>query len=323
MDTEHALNIKGHLLLLSTRVKCLEEELKRVQSEKINVEKSIIEWKNVKSNQENDLNRRLAHIECKYSKENAEINKLIKITEDIVDKKVAEKNALVNALKETNLLDNLDGDVTLINWDDLKQKAISACSNKISDNLYKKAKIISESVRKGRTNIDELLRIRSSIDDVVKGCKIKLKSLEQTNAEAEIKHDLMDQKIEKLKVDNDRLKLLIKQCASTDEPLPEFVSNNVRAKFISFLDSDDPKELKQGLEKLYSRQSRIIKMLRHKEGRMIRDCNMLQVAADQTADYLQYYIRFIQSFDSSMADDMDFYIPNMDFGANLTPSTSN
>lgn len=102
-----------------------------------------------------------------------------------------------------------------------------------------------------------------------------------------------DNRVNKLKTANERLNLLIKQCCN--EPVSGFTARNVREKCQSFLTSSSEQELWEGLKKYESRQRRVIKLLKHKESKLSKEYNLLEIAKDQTADDGLFYVSIIAS----------------------------
>lgn len=310
METEQALTAKKHINILQSRVDHLEKELLRVQEEKNSVEWLIKDWENLQITQENEFSQRLLDVENRYRKDEADVMKQINVTRFVVDKKKEERDALICALKQTTFLEYLDDDLTKVDWNTLKMKALNGNKQKNHNNVLAKAEPFSQSLEKAKHNMKEMIDLRNSVMSLKTQFDNKHSQFREINLVASANCLEKEKQIEKYRSENERLKLLIKQCAISDEPISEFVTQNIRAKYHSFLDSNNPNDLITGLKKFQQRQSKMIRMLRFMECRIIRDCNLLQVASEQTADHTQYYIGLKHRAETTF--DIDFSLPNND-----------
>lgn len=317
MDPQQAVSMGRHISILQKRIDNLEKELKRVQGEKNNVETAIRVWKNYRNNQDHEYSQRMLDIDVRYKKETDEVKKQIKLVRTLVFKRQEEKASLICLLKQTNLIDEIDDDIDEINWTKLKDMASKAKHMKNPVILNKRTRIFDDLLTRFRGNMSDLLTLKDSVLEIKNQFDKKHLQFKNCNLSAANNNTEKDKQIDKYKSENERLNLLIRQCAMSDEPMNNFVSDNIRAKCHSFLDTDNHDDLLQGLRKFQARQSRMIKLMKFMECRHIRDCNLLQVALDETTDHTKYYTNLRHQINTRT--DIDFALNSDIYQENFSP----
>lgn len=308
MQTEQAVSVGRHISILQKRVDNLEKELRRVQDEKNNVEVAIQSWQYFRDKQDHEYSQRMLDVDVRFKKEMSEVEKQIALARSLVDKKLDERDALMSLLKQTNLIDDIHDDFDKLNWSKLRNLALKSNRPGCSEKMMEKISKFNELSAKFRSDMQELAALRETVLEIKLQFDKKHQLFKSCNVAAATKNEENDKQIEKYKSENERLNLLIKQCAMSDEPMTEFVSDNIRAKCHSFLETENFDEMLQGLSKFQSRQSRMIKLLRFMECRHIRDCNLLQVALEETTDHTKYYSNLKTKVDTRI--DIDFSLNN-------------
>lgn len=308
MDVEVEPSAKAHLDVLNSRIASLQKELENALREEEEIEKEMTALTTKRKKFEGDCKQRLRELETDYNSKNQEYQKQVKLAIEVLEKKKEERHALLEYLANCNICDRLPDDVRNLDWESLK---VMANGTEKADGLEvqrSKALLLADLNQKARVRLDAMSELFSKTVTAKSRISNRIQELREFANSWSSMAESQEKKMAKMHTENERLNLLIKQCALTNEPMSEYVTKNVRAKYQSFLNSSCPKELLNGLKKFRTRQDSVIKLLKHKESILNRDTNQLQVATDQTADQMQYYLNIIQS--------------NRDVNMNLGPSTS-
>lgn len=286
-------SIRAHIQILKSRVEILECELKNSSRQIESTESDLRHMQTRWNTTSDDLKERKDELIGRYNQEVDDYNRQIQLSEEVLAKKRDERQALLGYLKEKNICDSTGLDLRNFDWDTLRKIIQGRDKSEIIIEQEQQARKLSDLNLKARENLNDLSELVSSAllikedrnrtFDYVKGF---VEDWKRFNEEQE-------KKIAKLQTENERLNLLIRQCAASNEPMSEYVTKNVRAKCHSFLNSDNPQELMTGLTRFKMRQERMIKLLKHKENKLTREINQLQVAKDQTHDQMLYYSNII------------------------------
>lgn len=309
-DQQQLISRKLHLEKFKNRVQALQEDLTRAQSEAERLEKLLQYWQERKESQDGEFKNRVQDLETKYRREIDAYRRQIELSQEMLAKKEDDRCALLGILNQLNFCDKLDKNLKGVDWESLKKIAMK---NKNTAKLVaqtEKAKELACLLQKAKVNVAELAHIRSVFNNLRSQFRAKLEAFKNSIQERESMNAEHEKQLSKMQIDSERLRLLIKQCAMSNEPMSDFVTKNVRAKCHSFLDSDRTEDLLKGLIKFKERQTKMITLLKHKENRLIRDCNLLKVAADQTMDHTQYYIDLAQSSTKNSALNLNLSIPD-------------
>lgn len=296
MDPQQALSAIAHLEVIKARVTTLRKEFLDVAHTNHDL---LVEIENTEGKleafQQDDQARR-QDLESVYSNEIQEYNKQIKLNQDMFEKEKERRKALLSYLGESNIIElNLDRSLGMdFDWIYIERLISSKKVASVVDEKYRKAKELSQLNRKMQSRLLDASSLYSSTDEARKMRQSKVDEIKEYIRQWQGMSELQAKKIAKMEAENDRLDLLIKQCAATEQ-IDEFVERNVREKCHSFLESSSPEELLNGLMKFQLRQQRMIQLLKHKDNKLTRDTNLLQVAKDQTSDQEQYYSNLIQS----------------------------
>lgn len=305
MENHNAMMTRAHVHILKLRVESLQCELKisTDQSEQLDQELNLAQSR-LRSIRE-DFNERKEELVARYNHEFVEYNKQIRLAEEVLTKKRDERQAMLDYLKEKNLCVTSCLELKDFDWDTLKRVLQGRDKSEIIIEQEESAQKLSELNLKARSRLQDLSRLIAStakLKDVRNRTYNYLK--EHVDEWKTINQD-QEKKIARLQGENERLTLLIKQCAASNEPMSDYVTQKVRAKCHSFLNSEDENELILGLTKFKQRQDRMIKLLKHKENKLSRDINQLVVAKDQTHDQMLYYTNIITvNKDLNLAADM-------------------
>lgn len=294
MDPQQALSAKAHLDIIRARIESLHDELKKAAEESYNLSDQYeLGVGKVESAKEDGQVRR-NELEFNYAEEIDEYHKQIQLAEEMLAKKKEERDALLNYLNVSNIYDiKLNKDLREFDWDNLKRIVTSKRPDIIHEQ-YKKATEMSKLNERLGSRLSNTRELFSSTVAARDRRRSKVNELEVFIRCWKETSEAQEKKISKMRIENDRLDMLIKQCV-TSEPISEFVEKNVRDKCHSFLGSSSDEDLLNGLIKFKLRQERMIKLLKHKENTLTRDTNLLQVAKDQTSDQELYYVNLLQS----------------------------
>jgi len=295
MESQQALLARAHLSILKHRVLSLRDELEVALNEKEALNKELEFFKIKWNSLESECKKRREELDTRYEEENQEFKRQIKLAEEVLERKEEERKALLNYLYESNICEKTPSDLRQFDWPILTKMAAEEQGMGLLEGQRQKASVLASVNQKARSRLSEMYDLFVSTVDsknktMSKMNEIKeyMKTWKETNIEQE-------KVIAKMQTENERLNLLIKQCALSDEPISESVTRNVRDKCHSFLNSTCQEDLLSGLKKYKMRQDNMIKLLKHKENKLARDTNLLEVARDQTADQMQYYLNIIQS----------------------------
>lgn len=271
------------------RIESLKSELKNAISvdQEIDSDQRMINsrW----STFQEDIKQRKEIIESKYGEEIKEYKKQVRLAEEMLSKRRDERKALMDYLCDAKVCEKSHEDLKDFDWESLMKMAVAQGRKDVLDEQGKKGYRLAnmnQCVRLRLSDMFELLsttiladnKIRSKLDEMIKDQQKWI----EINGE-------MERTISKMQLENERINLLVKQCAVSKEPMSEYVTNNVRAKCHSFLESSTTEELLAGLNKFKIRQDKVIQLLRYKEIKLNRDVSLLLVAKDQTIDQQQFY----------------------------------
>lgn len=294
MDPQQVLSARAHLDIIKSRIEYLNTELK--QAVGINhdlIAEYELEIAKIEAAKE-DGQTRFKELDSEYSREIQEYKKQVKLSEEMLTEKKKEREALLNYLNESNICDiKLNKDFRKLDWVNLK-RVVTSKKPDITYEQYKKSIEMSKLNEKFQSILSSINELHSSTVAVKDRRYAKVNELEGYINYWKDLNECQEKKISKMRSENDRLDILIKQCA-TNEPLSEFVERNIRDKCHSFLASSTQEDLLNGLMKFKLRQERMIKLLKHKESKLTRDTNLLQVAKDQISDQELYYINLVES----------------------------
>lgn len=294
MDPQQVLSARAHLDIIKSRIEYLRNELKLA----VEINHDLIteyesEIAKIEAAKE-DGQTRFKELDLEYSGEIQEYKKQVKLSEEMLAEKKKEREALLNYLNESNIYDiKLNKDFRELDWINLK-RIITSKKPDITYEQYKKSIEMSKLNEKFQSILSSTNELHSSTVAVKDRRYAKVNELEGYLHFWKDLNECQEKKISKMRSENDRLDILIKQCA-TNEPLSEFVEKNIRDKCHSFLASSTQEDLLNGLMKFKLRQERMIKLLKHKESKLTRDTNLLQVAKDQISDQELYYINLVEA----------------------------
>ena len=285
---------RNHLIILKSRVKSLQEELEAaVRAGKVSDEriKALREGSN--AIQANSLER-LQELTTKFNAEIAEQQRQIQLSQDVLDKKKEERQALMSYLTGLDLEERSLEDLREFEWDSLQR---------IAENLHKpkedllvqnqKAERLKEVIQDTKSLLSRFNEAATSTslvrDRFVGAFDVVKEQSENWSSSLSIQKDRMN----KLQRDNERLNVLLRQCVTASENMTDYITKNVQAKCQSFLNCESPHELLDGLKKFKARQDKVIKILKHKDDTLGSETNRLEVAKDQTHDQLKFYLNLI------------------------------
>lgn len=303
MDTRHTVLAKLHLELFKGRIIALKDELERAKKEGQKLDSLLAYWRERHISMDEESQNNMQQLEGRYRREIEETHRQNELAREMLDKKEEERCSLLGILNQLNFCDRIDKDTKAIDWTSLKDSALKRLKSGKLDAQKQKAQVLSSLIQQSRADLDELTSFKVELSDLQTKFRVKMEDFKDSIKQGDAMKSDQEQRINKMQQDSERLKLLIKQCAATNEPISAFVTKNVQAKCHSFLDSKSVDDLRCGLLKFKERQEQMIKILRHKESRLVRDCNLLKVAADQTADHTQYYTNLLNTIDSSCGID--------------------
>lgn len=296
LNIKQATFTRGHVAILHRRFAELKAELDRVSREGFDIQASIENFRTHCDLLQEDYKQYELDQELRYSTEIEEFQRQNERLRDIILKKKEERQSLLESLYETNICYRTDhGDMKNFDWDTLGRLAsMSEATKKFNEQkaILQQVEEFNSMNRERLDKSSELYKSMIESRDVVRN---KLDQLRNANAECMRAKDDQEQTILKLTEESTRLHLLVKQGATmTSEPLSDYVSKHIRATSYSFLTASDPEELIIGLKKFKQRQSRYIKLLKHKIAVLNTDLNSLQIARDQTNDEADYYMSVIR-----------------------------
>ena len=283
-----------HLTILSKKVNSLQQELDKTFKEGKNIDDRI--KKNLDGLNTINENRigRAKELAARYEAEINDYKSQIKLAEEVLGKKKEERQALLMYLQSLDLNGRSFDDLRNFDWDSLRKIAedIHKPSEELVE-LQSKADILDESVQTAKQNLNELSDVLTSTTIVKERLTKALGELRRHVNEWTKITTLQEKRISKTQSDNERLNILIRQCIANNEPMSEYITENVQAKCQAFVNSDNSQELLNGLRKFKSRQERIIKLLQYKENKLSSENNKLEVAKDQTHDQVKFYLNLI------------------------------
>lgn len=298
MDFQQALSAKAHLRLIQSRLNCFKQELEAAtfEAKSLEKDKEILVARRLALKEENMTRKK--DLEQDYMEQIREYRRQIRVSEEMYTKESEKRRALLGYLQELNISIQMPEMATNFNWASLQEMAIKSEDKGHSlMEQNKKAEQLAQMNERARIRLNDIISFfQSTLDSKERYIK-KVRELKEFEQEYEQMLKLQEQKILKLRGDNTRLNLLVKQCVQVNEPMSKHISDTVRAKCQSFLNSKTDEELINGLNKYKLRQERIIKLLRHKEKIVSRDINLLQVATDRTTDQTQYYLDLLKTND--------------------------
>lgn len=281
---------KAHLKILESRFETLRDELgatlrdDNLADERFRTLHETLEQ--IKSTRDEHI----SSVQRKYQLEIEDSKKNIKLAEEVLNKKKEERKALIDYLSSSDLLEHFLDDLRDFDWHSLEK--ITQSIQRRREKLFekeKKAEILNDLNLRARERFQDLQELISSTTLAKERANQAQKQfLDNYQLWKSIKAN-QEKRIHRIKSDNERLNLLIRQCVAQNEPISEYITKNIHAKCQSFVHSENPEELKDGLMKFKRRQERIITLLKYKYNRLESDTNKLQVARDQTHDQLKYY----------------------------------
>lgn len=295
MNPQQAISAKAHLNVLRDRLLTLKGELEIAlrEEEQIDGELEMFRVKGEQTFKENAQKKE--ELEANYINELQECQKQNRLAEDMLEKKKEERQSLLEYLYGLNLCQRSNDDVKNFDWVSMRKMVMLETKSEVLDENHKKLFFLTSLNQQAKAQLNDIFGLFKSTQLVKQRAKSKIEEIKEFVALWKKTKDEQEKKILKMQNDNERLNLLIKQCASNNEPISDFVTQNVRAKCQSFLHSRCPKELYNGLSKYRTRQDRIIKLLKHKENKLSRDTNLLKMATEQIVDHMQYYLNIINS----------------------------
>lgn len=296
METLQALSARAHLKLIETRVSSYRDELQDALEEAAEIKKDFETYnlKNDELSKECSLKRQ--ELENNYNEQIQEYHKQIKISEEMIIKEREKRQTLIDYfLSDLNISIKIPDDIKDFDWTALEKMASSTNLDDIIELQKNKATNLEEINGLANHKLNEMLEVLNTT--ILGKTKVRSRLEELIIMAQEWKQMIVTQekKINKMREDNIRLNILVKQCVNVNEPMSKHVTDNVRAKCHSFMNSSTVEELINGLKKYKLRQDRIIKLLKHKENKLSRDINLLQVAKDRTADQMEYYKTIIKT----------------------------
>lgn len=295
MDPQQALTLKAHLEILKSRLTSLQGELDAALREREITKKELEALEAKRKSLRDEFEQRRNEIEEEYNNEVLEYQKQNRLAEEVLENKREERKALLEYLYNSHICERTYLETNNFDWPTLERIAHDNDRKAtIDDQIMQKATVLDSLNKKARARLNTLYELLTSTLVTKNRASNKLDEIKEYLKDWEEILAIQEKKIQKMQNDNERLNALIKQCASTNEPMSDYITKNVRAKCHSFLNSSCPEELLVGLSKFQARQARMIKLLKHKESKLSRETNHLQVAKDQTSDQMQYYLNIIQ-----------------------------
>lgn len=288
--------VRDHLQILNLRVASLEQELNVALSASKAADdriKALNEGLNTIAT--NRLGR-TQEIETRFEAEKSDCNRQIKLAEDVLTKKIEERQALMTYIRGLELNERSFDELREFDWNSLQRLAENI--HKPSETLleqYYKAESLNETIQKAKLKMTELYEVLSSttfFQDRLNKSLDEFKGHFNTWARIRV---LQEKRINKVQGENERLNTLIRQCIATNEPMSEYITRNIQKKCHSFVHSKNSQELLDGLMKFRSRQDRIIKLLQYKDNKLGSVTNKLQVAKDQTHDQVRFYLNMLNA----------------------------
>lgn len=295
MDPQQVLSMKAHLNVLKSRFESLHHELESAVLAGNDVQKDLeslqLRWNSLAV----EYDRRKEEIETEYDAEIQEYRKQIKLSEEMLEKKKEERKALLDYVHESHISEKIPDDFRNFDWESLHKMVLGHRRSDHIDRQKQKSEELASLNKKARLGVSEMFDLvpatindRNRLASRIQEVKAFIKDWQEAQEHQE-------KKIVKMKNENERLALLIKQCAFGNEPVSDYVTKSVRAKCHSFLSSGSSEERLQGLIKYRMRQQRMIKLLKHQENRLAQETSRLQIAADQTSDLMMYYLNILDS----------------------------
>lgn len=282
---------KGHLSIFKQRLSTLRLELDEALKTNEQFNREISYWKSRSSSIKDDIDRRQLELETSYARDSLEYNKQLELAKDMLSKKRAEKESLLNFLVQSKIFESHIVELKAFDWDSWKNLALTSARQTKLEHQVGSAEMLSSLNQKALSYLNMVNDLVHDTYTTKSKFTEELNKILNMNKEyAQIK-EAQESKINKLESANERLNLLVKQCFS--EPTSGFIARNVREKCQSFLNSGTEQELIEGLKKYELRQRRVIKLLKHKENKLSREQNLLEIARDQTNDDGLYYMTLL------------------------------
>lgn len=295
METLQAMSARAHLKLLETRICCFRDELKAAMEEAADIRKNFETYSRKNDELIKECSLKRQELDSNYSEQIQEYEKQIKISEEMLVKETEKRQTMLDYLRDLNITIKLPDDVKDFDWSSIEKMA-SNCE--LVDNIEeqkRKANLLEETNELANYKLNEMFELLNATIILKTKVKSRVDELNKMANEWKQMIIMQEKKINKMREENIRLNILVKQCVNVNEPMSKYVTDNVRAKCQSFMNSSTVEELVYGLKKYKSRQDRIIKLLKHKENKLTRDINLLQVAKDRTADQMDYYNTIIRT----------------------------
>lgn len=295
-----ALSHIEHYKLLQLKVNSLDFELREAMKCEANTDKEIVAAETKMRENFAEYEQKKADLVKEYGEKIDLFSKQVKYHEDVLAKKIEERQSQLAYLAELNVCEKSHQDLVGFDWLTMRKIAAKGGLDEVHGRQYQKTLETATIARSVQCKVDKLYVLLDStritrarvsdrmleIEKVVKGCKDEISKQQAAMGVHES--------------ENYRLSLIIRQCISNNEPMSENISRNVRDKCHSFINSNNDSELVQGLEKYHRRQANRIKLLRLKAKKLSYDLSHLQVTSDQTADLIQHYLTMIHASNSRL-----------------------
>lgn len=295
MDLRQAKLTKGHLQVIQRRISSLENELQLALRTEEFLKKELDFAKHKFESLTLELKQKSKESESNYIDELEEYRKQNKLIEEMLAKKKEERKVLLDYLYSSKICDKLPNELRDFDWEGLKNVFTVTKKGDFLESQRQKILLVVDLNKTMRNRLSKINQLFSSTLETKKRNTAYYEKLKQYNLGWKQTNESQEKKIIKMQLENERLNLLIKQCVLTNEPISEYVTKNLREKCHSFLNTSSPDELVNGLTKYRSRQERIIQVFKHKEMKLARENNQLQIARDSTADQMQYYSNTIKT----------------------------
>lgn len=305
MEKRAAVLTRAHVQIFSSKIESLQCELKNSLDQNDMTDHELSVAQSRLENVRDKFKERQEELTARYNHEIVECNKQIRLAEEVLARKREERQAMLDYLEEKKLIETSCADLKDFDWNSLKRIIQERDRSEIIIEKEAQAQKLSDLNLKARNQLNDLKRMILSTT-VLK--EERNRTFDYIRSHAENWKQLLEiqeKNITKLSGENQRLNLLIKQCAASNEPMSDYVAKNVRAKCHSFLNCENEQELLGGLTKFKQRQDRMIKLLKHEENKLSGEINQLMVAKDQTHDQMLYYTNIITvNKELNLADNM-------------------
>lgn len=293
MEKRAAVLTRAHVQIFRSKIESLQCELKNSLDQNDMTDHELSVAQSRLENVRDKFKERQEELTARYNHEIVECNKQIRLAEEVLARKREERQAMLDYLEEKKLIETSCADLKDFDWNSLKRIIQERDRSEIIIEKEAQAQKLSDLNLKARNQLNDLKRMILSTT-VLK--EERNRTFDYIRSHADNWKQLLEiqeKNITKLSGENQRLNLLIKQCAASNEPMSDYVAKNVRAKCHSFLNCENEQELLGGLTKFKQRQDRMIKLLKHEENKLSGEINQLMVAKDQTHDQMLYYTNII------------------------------